>query len=50
MRTGYFGGIQGERRPETVKCFKPNVVHRSSGGDQQESERKGHSPQVAIRR
>ena len=29
---------------------KPTVIHCSSGGDQQESEYKGHSPQVAILR
>ena len=37
MRTGNIGGIQGGRRRETGECPKPTVVHRSSGGDQQES-------------
>ena len=32
------------------QCPKPPVIHYSSGGDQQESEYKGRSPQVAIRR
>ena len=49
MQTGNVG-IQGGCRFERGECAKPSVVHRSSGGDQQESEYKGHSPQVDIRR
>ena len=29
---------------------RPIVIHRSSGGDQQESEYEGHSPQNDMRR
>ena len=50
MRIGNIGVIQGGCRSETGKCPKPTVIHCSSGGDQQESEHKGHSPQLAIRR
>ena len=35
---GNFGGIHGRRLTETEDCPKPTVLHRSSGGDQQESE------------
>ena len=49
MRTGNIRGIQGGRQPETGESPKPTVVHRSSGGDQQESEYEGHSLQVDIR-
>ena len=32
------------------ECTMSTVVHRISGGDQQESEYEGHSPQVDVRR
>ena len=48
MRIENIGGIQGGRRPETGECPKPTVIHCSRGGDQQESEYKGHSPQVVY--
>ena len=38
MRTWNIGRIQGGRWLETGECPKPTVVHRSSGGDQQEKE------------
>ena len=41
-----FGVDIGLRR----ECHKPTVIHCNSGGDQQDSKYKGHSPQVAIRR
>ena len=34
-------------RQVTGECPNPTVIHCSSGGDQQDSEYKGHSPQVA---